>query len=110
MARNPVFRAALLTAGTLLMSAYAASQPAPAAAPANAPAWANTPLLEKLFQRAANNYQKFDYQGQTVYCRKDDPARLKGWRCVTEDTLRREVETYQRRRNEVAYNRNIGHG
>ena len=59
MARNNVFRSVLLAAGVLVVAACASQPPSTGS------------LDEKYFQREANNYQKFQYEGQTVYCQNE---------------------------------------
>ena len=97
MARNQVFRSALLAAGVLLMAACA-SQPAATTDPVTAPA-ANS-LLEKKFQRAARHYEKFEYQGHAVYCKRGATRSLP-YTCVSEAQLRYEVASYESWRNPV---------
>jgi hypothetical protein len=82
------FRSVLLLAGVLALAACATPTD-------------RTPLLEKKFQRAAKHYQKFQHEGQVVYCRKDGP----NVHCLTEPQLRRQVESYERNRNAVSYAR-----
>jgi outer membrane biogenesis lipoprotein LolB len=92
MARTRVFRSVLLAAGVLMVAACA-SQPAPT----------TVSLDEKYFQREANNYQKFQYEGQTVYCQSQpQTASLipNKW-CITESALRQRVENARRDRNPV---------
>ena len=63
---NRVIRSVLIASAVLLLGACA-SQPVSSPALAGAP----TPLLEKKFQIAAQRYQKYQHEGQTVYCRKE---------------------------------------
>ncbi|HET9215544.1 MAG TPA: hypothetical protein VFR18_01115 [Terriglobia bacterium] len=92
MAINHVVRSILLASGVLLMGACA-SQP-------------EGSLDEKYFQREASYHQKFQHEGQTVYCQTEpnsnslipfDPNR----RCISETALRRAVENYRVARNPV---------
>ncbi|HET9473652.1 MAG TPA: HEAT repeat domain-containing protein [Steroidobacteraceae bacterium] len=71
----------------------------PAAAPATAPA--ATTLLEKKFQRAAKQYEKYQHEGQTVYCKKEKTtmSNIPVTQCLTESQLRQQVENYERSRN-----------
>jgi outer membrane biogenesis lipoprotein LolB len=89
MATNQVFRSVLLACGALLIGACA-SQPA------------SSPLLEKKFQREANNYQKFEHEGQAVYCKRGATKSMPLTDCITERGLRLQVENFQRSRNAVA--------
>lgn len=84
MARTHVFRSLIVASGVLFVAACA-TQPA-------------TPLLERKFQQTAATYEKFQHEGQVVYCKKDAVPR-----CITEAGLRRQVENYQRNRNTVGY-------
>jgi len=99
MPGNRVFRSILLATGVLLM-ASCASQPASSPATAREP----SPLLEMKFQRAAQHYEKFQYEGQVVYCKKEKPtySNIPEVQCLTESQLRREVESFERWRNPVA--------
>jgi hypothetical protein len=84
MATKHIFRSVLLASGVLFVAACA-TQPA-------------TPLLERKFQQTAQHYQKFQHEGQIVYCKKEAvPV------CLTEAALRRQVENFQRNRNSVSY-------
>ena len=92
MVRTRVFSSILIAASVLALTACATEPRAP--------------LLEKKFQRAAATYQKYDVQGQTVYCKKGDPASFSrlpgsGLQCVTEAQLREEVETFERTRHRL---------
>jgi len=73
----------------------------PAPDPATAPA-ANT-LLEKKFQRAAKQYEKFEHEGQTMYCKKEKTtmSNIPQVQCLTESQLRKQVEDFERSRNAV---------
>ena len=90
MVRTRVFSSLLIAAGVLALTACATGP--------------RTPLLEKKFQRAASTYQKYDVKGQTVYCKKGEPAistRLPGLQCVTEAQLRADVENFERTRHRI---------
>jgi hypothetical protein len=92
MASNGVFRSVLLASGVLLMAACASQ-----------PASTTGSLDEKYFQREANNYLKFQHEGQTVYCQNDRWADslVPHNRCITESALRQQVENFRRSRNTV---------
>jgi len=98
MATNCVIRSVLWAAGALLMAACATQ---PISSPATA---AVTPLLEKKFQIAARNYQMFQHEGQTVYCKKEKVSfsNIPQVQCLSEPQLRREIEGFERWRNPVA--------
>ncbi len=98
MARNHVFRSVLLASGVFLMVACASK---PVSSPATV---AITPLLEKKFQIVARNYQMFQHEGQTVYCKKEKVtfSNIPQVQCLSESQLRREVEGFERWRNPVA--------
>ena len=83
----------MLAASALLIAACA-SQPA-----------ATTALDDRYFQREANNYLKFEHEGQVVYCQNNpqSTALIAYKRCVTEAGLRQMVETLRRSRNPVMY-------
>ena len=86
MARNRVLRSALLAAGVLMIAACA-SQP-------------EGSLLEKKFQQTAKQYLKFQHEGQTVYCKKEQSRLVQ---CISEAQLRLQVENFERDRNPVQY-------
>jgi outer membrane biogenesis lipoprotein LolB len=92
MARNRVFRSVLLASGVLLMAACASQ-----------PASTTGSLDEKYFQREANNYLKFEHEGQTLYCQNDrQSASLIPYKwCISETALRQRVENDRRSRNPV---------
>lgn len=101
MATNHAIRSVLLATGVLMIAACAtqpAATPGSSASPATATSWANTPLLEKKFQREANNYEQYQFEGQMVYCQRG-ATRSMPKSCFTEAALRRQVEEYQRNRN-----------
>jgi hypothetical protein len=104
MATNSVIRSILLATGVLLIAACAtqpAATPGSASVPGTATSWANTPLLEKKFQREANNYQQYQFEGQTVYCQRG-ATRSMPKSCFTEAALRKRVELFERDRNGIA--------
>ena len=72
----------------------------PAAVPPTGSAPATTTLLEKKFQRAAKHYEKFQHEGQTMYCQRTGTKSMP-YTCLTEDQLRQQVEEYERSRNAV---------
>jgi len=86
----------LIAAGAFL-SAAGAAEPASTIASANS-------VDEKYFQREAENYQKFQDEGQTVYCtsaKTADDALIPhiGYvRCISESNLRRAVRDWRRDR------------
>jgi hypothetical protein len=97
MARNTVFSSALLAASVLLISACAS--PPRSSTPADSPG-------ERLFQREAANYLKFENDGKTVYCTREKNGNslipyTGHVRCVSESQLRQTVENWQRTRNPV---------
>ena len=105
MASNRVFHSVLLAAGVLLIAACAsqpASTPDSAAVPDAATSWANTPLLEKKFQRAVKHYQAYQYEGQIIYCKRGATRSLPPTECITEAGLRKQVDTFERDRNAIA--------
>jgi hypothetical protein len=89
MASNRVFQSVLLTASVLLVGACA-SQP-------------EGSLLETKFERTAKHYQKYQRDGQTVYCKKEKPitSAISHVQCLSEAQLRAEVESMRRTRNAV---------
>lgn len=97
MASISIIRSVLLATGALLIAGCATQ---PASQPGTELSWADTPLLEKKFQREANNYQKIQHEGQTVYCKRG-PTRSMPMNCITEVGLRKQVETFERDRNGV---------
>src|SRR5262245_59070049 len=84
MDRNRTFHSVLLAAGVLLLAACA-SPP-------------KGSLLETKFQRAAKNYEQFQYRGQTIYCQRTG-TRSMPYACLTESQLRLQVENYHRSRS-----------
>ena len=98
--RNRVFRTVLLAAGVLLIAACAS----PSVSTPDTAAPAATPLLEKKFQIAATHYEKFQHEGQTLYCKRVG-TRSMGYSCLSEPQLRREVESFERWRNPVVRGR-----
>jgi len=92
MATNRVFRSVLLASGVLLTAACASQT-----------ASTTGSLDEKYFQREAKNYQKFQHEGQTVYCQSERQATSLipyKW-CISESALRQRVENDRRSRNAV---------
>ena len=88
MAMHRTVSSILLATGVLLVSACA-SQPA-----------VDGSLSQKYFEREANNYAKYQYEGQTVYCNQGSDAALIPYQhCKTEAALREMVETARRARN-----------
>ena len=89
MTTQRVISHVLLATSALLMAACA-SQPAGS-------------LSEKYFDREANNYLKFQHEGQTVYCQNDSSAAslIPAKMCITESGLRKLVEDSRRARNPV---------
>ena len=90
MATNRVFQSVLLAASVLALAACA-SQPAPKGS-----------LAEKQFQRAAKQYQMFERDGQTVYCKMAN-TKIIPHTCLSEPELRQSVERFERERNPVVY-------
>jgi hypothetical protein len=98
MGTSQVFRSVLLASGVLLIAACA-SHPVSSPASATVPG----PLLEKKFEIAAAQYQKFQHEGQTMYCRKEKvvTSAVPVAQCLTEPQLRLQVENSERWRNPV---------
>lgn len=93
MIRHRVISSVLLAAGVFLV-AGCASQPA------------NTESLDdRYFQREANKLDKYQYEGQVVYCQNDSAAGslISHRRCISESALRQLVEDTRRSRNSVGY-------
>jgi outer membrane biogenesis lipoprotein LolB len=92
MATNRVIHSTLLAASVLLMAACASQH-----------STTNVSLAEKYFEREANNYLKFEHEGQTVYCQNDrNAASLVLYKqCITESGLRQRVEQARLARNPV---------
>lgn len=87
MARHSVLHSVLLAAGVLLVGACA-SQPQGA-------------LLEKQFQQTAKHYDKYQHEGQVVYCKRGATRSMPPTECITESALRLQVDNNQRSRNPV---------
>jgi len=85
-----VLRSVLLAASVLSLAACATQAD-------------STPLLEKKFQREANNYVKYQHQGMVVYCKRGATRSMPPTECITEQGLRLQVEAMQRSRNAVTY-------
>ena len=95
MASNRVFRFVLVASGVLLMAACASQ-----------PDSTTGSLDDKYFQKEAENYLKFQHEGQTVYCQTEAHAASlipfnPNQRCISEAALRQAVENYRRDRNPV---------
>ena len=86
MRSHRVFPVCLLSAGVLVLAACATSQPRGA-------------LLEKKFQQTAKYYDKYQHEGQLVYCKRGATRSMPPVDCITESALRLQVENYQRTRN-----------
>jgi hypothetical protein len=84
MAMNRVLPSILLAASALFLGACA-TQP-------------EGSLLDKKFERAANNYQQFQHDGQVVYCQRAG-TRSMPMSCLTETQLRAQVEFEHRHRS-----------
>jgi len=98
MASNRVLSSALLASGVLLIAACASRPPSSSASAGL--------LDEKYFQAEARKYQKFQHEGQVMYCTSDGsnnsliPYTGAGKRqCISEFQLRQAVENYRRTRN-----------
>jgi hypothetical protein len=92
MASNRVIQFFLLASGALLMAACASQ-----------PASTTQSLNDRYFEREANNYLKFEHEGQTVYCQNERNAGSlipHKW-CITEAALRQRVESSRVSRNPV---------
>jgi hypothetical protein len=87
----------LLLAGAFLI-AGCATQPHSASAPADGT------LLDKKFERAAQHYEKYQHEGQVVYCKKEKPitSSIPVAYCLSEPELREQVASYERWRNRAA--------
>ena len=94
MTRHHVSGSVLLAAGVFLMAGCASQSVS-----------TKESLDDKYFQREANNYLKFQHEGQTVYCQNDSTAAslIPHNRCVSESALRQLVEDTRRSRNAVGY-------
>ncbi len=96
MATNRVLSAIFLAAGVLLVGACT-SQPA-----------SRQSLDDRYFQAEARNYEKFQHEGQVVYCstaETSDRALIPyvgHVRCISEASLRNAVSDWRRSRNAVA--------
>jgi hypothetical protein len=98
MTANPVLRAFLLSATTLLIGACASQS-----------ASSRESLDDKYFQAEAKHYDKLDYHGMPVYCTNEHSDGLVPYegrpRCLTEGALRQRVENARRARNTVVQTR-----
>jgi outer membrane biogenesis lipoprotein LolB len=99
MAMKNVMRSTVLGV-TLLLAAASASQ---AGSADTAAADAKLTLVEKKFQQTVRHYQKYQHEGQVVYCRKEKvvTSAIPAMQCVTESALRLRVEESIRSRNAV---------
>ena len=93
MTRQRVVSSLLLAAGVFLV-AGCASQTA-----------STESLDERYFQREANKLEKYQYEGQVVYCQNDSSigSLIVHKRCISETALRQLVEDSRRLRNAVGY-------
>jgi hypothetical protein len=91
MASTHAYRCFLLAAGALIVAACA-TQPA------------SHTLLDKKFERAAKHYDKYQHEGQVVFCKKEKfiTTSIPTVRCLSEEQLRQEVASFERWRNPVA--------
>ena len=87
MARSRVIHSILFAASVILVSGCA-TQPEGA-------------LLQKKFEREANNYMQYQHEGLTVYCKRGATKSLPPTDCITESALRLQVDNTQRTRNAV---------
>jgi hypothetical protein len=96
MTRHRSIGSLLLATGALMIAACA-SQPVSTST-------AEASLAEKNFQQTAQHYQKFQHDGQTVYCKKEKviTSAIPATRCLTEAALREQVHNAQRSRNAVS--------
>jgi len=100
MTRNGVFQSILISAGVILMAGCVAIYPGGNSVPAGS-------LDERYFQREAENYEKFQNEGQVVYCstpKTSDEALFPyiGYvRCINESDLRKAVRDWRMARNSV---------
>jgi hypothetical protein len=81
----------------MIVIAGCSTQPIPVAS-------AGDTLLDKKFERAARHYQKFQHEGQVVYCTKEKPitSSVPVTNCLSEPELREQVASYERWRNRAA--------
>jgi hypothetical protein len=100
MARH-AFLPLLLAAGMIPMAAAADPAISPMSAASDQASAAK--LDEEYFQRVARDYQKYQHDGQLVYCKKEKPigSSVAAMRCITEAALRAQVENARRARNLV---------
>jgi hypothetical protein len=85
--------ASTFVAAGVLISGVSAAGPAPA----------KVSLDDRYFEREANNYTKYQYEGQVIYCQeaKNTASLLPHNMCITEAALRQRVENERRTRNPV---------
>jgi hypothetical protein len=84
-----VFRSVLLASGVLLIAACASQPPGS--------------LIDKKFEQETRAYQKFEKDGETIYCQKQSSvaSRISTGSCIRESDLRVAVENFERDRNAV---------
>jgi hypothetical protein len=93
MSSNRVFRSVLFAAGAVLLTACASQTVAP-----------NGTLDDKYFEKEAQNYEKFQHEGQTVYCSTPETRGaaiipyIGHVRCISEPDLRLAVRDWRRDR------------
>lgn len=92
MARNLVMDGILLAVGVAVMAGCASQSASEVVS-----------LDERYFQREARNYQKFEHEGQTVYCQNNrrTGSLVMYKQCITETALRHRVEEARLSRNAV---------
>lgn len=100
MTRNGVFQSIAISVGVILMAGCVAIYSGGNAVPAGS-------LDDRYFQREAENYEKFQDEGQVVYCstpKTRDVALIPyiGYvRCINECDLRKAVRDWRMARNSV---------
>jgi len=96
------FLSLLLLAGAISMVAIASDPAVPVTSAASDQARA-AKLDEEYFQRVVRAYQKYQHDGQIVYCKKEKPigSSVATMQCITETALRAQVENARRARNPV---------
>jgi type IV pilus biogenesis protein CpaD/CtpE len=94
MTRHRVISSVLLAAGVFLMAGCAAQ-----------PASTTGSLDDKYFQREASKLEKYEHEGQTIYCQSETGigSLIAHKRCISESALRQLVEDTRRSRNSVGY-------
>ena len=97
MASNRILRSVLVASGVLLIAACASQPVSSPATPS-----VSTPLLEMKFQRAVKQYdQKYQHEGQAVYCKRGATRSMPPTECITESALRLHVENTLKSRGGV---------